>query len=53
VSTYYRKSAGLSLAAEVAHFSLPHYTCSNLSMLVGILLPNFDGVPLRHQLCIQ
>lgn len=52
VSTYYRKSAGLSLAAEVARLALPHMLMPQpgspenfMSMLGGILPPNFADIP--------
>lgn len=52
VSTYYRKSAGLSLAAEVARLAIPHMLMPQpgspenfMSMLGGILPPNFADIP--------
>ena len=52
VSTYYRKSAGLSLAAEVARLAIPHMLMPQpgspenfMSMLGGILPPNFSDIP--------
>ncbi|MFQ3647607.1 MAG: DUF3987 domain-containing protein [Anaerolinea sp.] len=52
VSTYYRKSAGLSLAAEVARLAIPHMLMPQpgspenfMSMLGGVLPPNFADIP--------
>jgi len=52
ISTYYRKSAGLSLAAEVARHALPHMIMPQpgspenfMAMLGGILPPNFSDIP--------
>lgn len=52
VSTYYRKSAGLSLAAEVARLAIPHMLMPQpgspenfMSMLGGVLPPNFSDIP--------
>ncbi len=52
VSTYYRKSAGLSLAHEVARLSIPHMIMPQpgspenfMSMLGGVLPPNFSAIP--------
>jgi hypothetical protein len=52
VSTYYRKSAGLSLAAEVARLAIPHMMMPQpgspenfMSMLGGVLPPNFSDIP--------
>ncbi len=52
VSTYYRKSAGLSLANEVARLAIPHMIMPQpgspenfMSMLGGILPPNFNDIP--------
>ena len=52
VSTYYRKSAGLSLANEVARLSIPHMMMPQpgspenfMSMLGGVLPPNFSDIP--------
>jgi hypothetical protein len=52
VSTYYRKSAGLSLAEEVARLAIPHMLMPQpgspenfMSMLGGILPPNFSDIP--------
>jgi len=52
VSTYYRKSAGLSLANEVARLSMPHMIMPQpgspenfMSMLGGVLPPNFSDIP--------
>lgn len=52
ISTYYRKSAGLSLANEVARTAIPHMIMPQpgspenfMSMLGGILPPNFSDIP--------
>ncbi len=52
VSTYYRKSAGLSLAAEVARLAIPHMMMPQpgspenfMSMLGGVLPFNFSDIP--------
>lgn len=52
VSTYYRKSAGLSLASEVARLAIPHMLMPQpgspenfMSMLGGVLPPNFTEIP--------
>jgi hypothetical protein len=52
ISTYYRKSAGLSLANEVARTSIPHMIMPQpgspenfMSMLGGVLPPNFSDIP--------
>jgi hypothetical protein len=52
VSTYYRKSAGLSLASQVARAAMPHMILPQpgspenfMNMLGGILPPNFDTIP--------
>lgn len=52
LSTYYRKSAGLNLAAEVARLALPHMIMPQpgspenfMAMLGGILPPNFSDLP--------
>ena len=52
VSTYYRKSAGLSLASEVARMAIPHMLMPQpgspenfMSMLGGVLPPNFSDIP--------
>lgn len=52
VSTYYRKSAGLSLANEVARLAIPHMIMPQpgspenfMSMLGGVLPPNFSDIP--------
>jgi len=52
VSTYYRKSAGLSLACEVARLALPHMGLPQpgspenfMAMLGGVLPPNFMEIP--------
>jgi hypothetical protein len=56
VSTYYRKSAGLSLAAEVARLAIPHMLMPQpgspenfMSMLGGVLPPNFSDIPQRDR----
>ncbi len=52
VSTYYRKSAGLSLANEVARAAMPHMILPQpgspenfMNMLGGVLPPNFETIP--------
>jgi hypothetical protein len=52
VSTYYRKSAGLSLAGEVARLAVPHMLMPQpgspenfMAMLGGVLPPNFSDIP--------
>jgi hypothetical protein len=52
VSTYYRKSAGLSLAGKVARAAVPHLLLPQpgspeafMSMLGSILPPNFESFP--------
>lgn len=52
VSTYYRKSAGLSLASEVARTAMPHMILPQpgspenfMNMLGGILPLNFETIP--------
>src|SRR5262249_33822434 len=52
VSTYYRKSAGLSLASEVARAAMPHMILPQpgspenfMSMLGGVLPANFEAIP--------
>jgi hypothetical protein len=52
VSTYYRKSAGLSLASEVARLAMPHMILPQpgspenfMNMLGGVLPPNFETIP--------
>ncbi len=52
VSTYFRKSAGLSLANEVARLAIPHMIMPQpgspenfMSMLGGVLPPNFSDIP--------
>ena len=51
VSTYYRKSAGLDLAGEVARLALPHMIMPQpgspenfMMMLGGVLPPNFSDI---------
>jgi hypothetical protein len=52
VSTYYRKSAGLSLASEVARAAMPHMILPQpgspenfMNMLGGVLPLNFETIP--------
>ncbi len=52
VSTYYRKSAGLNLARQIAQDSIPHMLLPQpgspenfMSMLGGVLPPNFNDLP--------
>lgn len=56
VSTYYRKSAGLSLAAEVARAAMPHMILPQpgspenfMNMLGGVLPANFNEIPQGDQ----
>ncbi|HMN12623.1 MAG TPA: DUF3987 domain-containing protein [Bellilinea sp.] len=56
VSTYYRKSAGLSLAGKVARAAMPHMILPQpgspeafMSMLGGVLPPNFEEIPPRDR----
>lgn len=56
VSTYYRKSAGLSLAGKVARAAMPHLILPQpgspeafMSMLGGVLPPNFEDIPARDR----
>ncbi len=56
VSTYYRKSAGLSLAVDVARAAVPHLILPQpgspeafMSMLGGVLPPNFDEIATRDR----
>jgi len=56
VSTYYRKSAGLNLANDVARAAMPHLILPQpgspeafMSMLGGVLPPNFDEIPTRDR----
>ncbi len=56
VSTYYRKSAGLGLAGKVARSAMPHMILPQpgspeafMSMLGGVLPPNFDEIPARDR----
>jgi hypothetical protein len=56
VSTYYRKSAGLNLAHDVARAAIPHLILPQpgspeafMSMLGGVLPPNFDDIPARDR----
>jgi len=56
VSTYYRKSAGLSLAGKVARAAIPHLLLPQpgspeafMSMLGGVLPPNFETIPARDR----
>jgi hypothetical protein len=52
VSTYYRKSAGLNLAHDLARAAMPHMILPQpgspeafMSMLGGVLPPNFEEIP--------
>ncbi len=54
VSTYYRKSAGLSLAHELAHTAMPHMILPQpgspenfMNMLGAVLPPNFGAYRLK------
>ena len=56
VSTYYRKSAGLSLAVDLARAAIPHMLLPQpgspeafMSMLGGVLPPNFESLPQRDR----
>jgi len=56
VSTYYRKSAGLNLANNVARAAMPHMILPQpgspeafMSMLGGVLPPNFEDIPARDR----
>jgi len=56
VSTYYRKSAGLNLAHDLARAAMPHMILPQpgspeafMSMLGGVLPPNFDDIPARDR----
>src|SRR5690606_7693060 len=56
VSTYYRKSAGLNLAHALARAAMPHMILPQpgspeafMSMLGGVLPPNFDDIPARER----
>jgi len=56
VSTYYRKSAGLNLANDVARAAMPHMILPQpgspeafMSMLGGVLPPNFDDIAARDR----
>ncbi len=56
VSTYFRKSAGLSLASEVARAAMPHMILPQpgspenfMNMLGGVLPPNFSEIPQPDQ----
>ncbi len=56
VSTYYRKSAGLNLAHDIARASMPHLILPQpgspeafMSMLGGILPPNFEDIPAQDR----
>jgi hypothetical protein len=56
VSTYYRKSAGLNLANDVARAAMPHMILPQpgspeafMSMLGGVLPPNFEDIPARDR----
>jgi hypothetical protein len=52
VSTYFRKSAGLNLGANVARAAMPHMLMPQpgspenfMNMLGGVLPPNFEDIP--------
>jgi hypothetical protein len=52
ISTYYRKSVGLNLAAELIRVAIPHMLLPQpgspenfLNMLGGVLPPNFQDIP--------
>jgi hypothetical protein len=56
VSTYYRKSAGLSLAGDVARAAMPHLLLPQpgspeafMGMLGGVLPPNFEEIATRDR----
>ncbi|NLF76528.1 MAG: hypothetical protein GX573_12600, partial [Chloroflexi bacterium] len=56
VSTYYRKSAGLNLANDMARAAMPHMILPQpgspeafMSMLGGVLPPNFEDIPVRDR----
>jgi hypothetical protein len=56
VSTYYRKSAGLNLAHDLARAAMPHLILPQpgspeafMSMLGGVLPPNFEDIPARDR----
>jgi len=56
VSTYYRKSAGLNLAHDVARTAMPHMILPQpgspeafMSMLGGVLPPNFEDIAYRDR----
>jgi hypothetical protein len=56
ISTYYRKSAGLSLAVDLARAAFPHMLLPQpgspeafMCMLGGVLPPNFDSLSLRDR----
>lgn len=56
VSTYYRKSAGLNLAHDVARAAMPHMILPQpgspeafMSMLGGVLPPNFEDIAYRDR----
>lgn len=56
VSTYYRKSAGLNLAHDLAREAIPHMILPQpgspeafMSMLGGVLPPNFEDIPARDR----
>jgi len=60
VSTYYRKSAGLSLANEVARLSIPHMLMPQpgspenfMAMLGGVLPPNFAEIPQQDRVRLE
>jgi hypothetical protein len=52
ISTYFRKSAGLSLGSELVRAAIPHMILPQpgspenfMNMLGGVLPPNFDEIP--------
>jgi hypothetical protein len=56
VSTYYRKSAGLNLAHDLARAAMPHLILPQpgspeafMGMLGGVLPPNFEEIPARDR----
>ncbi|MBI5960349.1 MAG: DUF3987 domain-containing protein, partial [Chloroflexi bacterium] len=56
VSTYYRKSAGLNLAVDLARAAIPHMLLPQpgspeafMCMLGGVLPPNFDSLSQRDR----
>ncbi len=56
VSTYYRKSAGLTLAHELVQAAMPHMILPQpgspenfMNMLGGVLPPNFESLPTQDR----